>query len=77
MNVRQSVDEKAAGEWGGWSDTNLMRRTYTHAECTKDKVHSAFYAGLRAAEKATGLLLQEDGVGKRSSATPRRRKKAG
>lgn len=57
MNVRQSVDEKAAGEFGGWSDTALMRRTYTHAEEVSGKVHDAFYRGLRDAEKLTGLSL--------------------
>ena len=57
MNVRQKLDEKAAGDWGGWSDTGLMRRTYTHAEDTQAKVHDAFYRGLREAEKKTGLTL--------------------
>lgn len=73
MNVRQRLDEKAAGEFGGWSDTNLMRRTYTHAEGTKEKVHSAFYAGLRAAEAATGLQLQDGTGGKLSTAKPKRK----
>lgn len=57
MNVRQSVDEKAAGEFGGWSDTALMKRTYTHAEGVSGKVHEAFYRGLRDAEKLTGISL--------------------
>lgn len=57
MNVRQPIDAKAAGEFGGWADTALMQRTYTHAEDTAGKVHEAFYAGLRAAEEATGLTL--------------------
>lgn len=61
MNVRQPIDEKAAGEWGGWSDTALMRRTYTHAESVEDKVHEAFYKGLRQAEAATGLTLAATG----------------
>lgn len=58
MNVRQKLDEKAAGEFGGWADTALMRRTYTHAEDTADKVHAAFYVGLKEAEAATGLALR-------------------
>lgn len=58
MNIRQSIDEKAAGEFGGWADTALMRRTYTHAEDTSSKVHAAFYLGLREAENATGLKLR-------------------
>lgn len=57
MNVRQAIDEKAAAEFGGWSDTALMRRTYTHAEDTAGKVHDAFYKGLRAAEQTTGLTI--------------------
>jgi hypothetical protein len=42
MNVRQGVDEKAAAEFGGWSDFALMRRTYTHAEDTSEKISRAF-----------------------------------
>lgn len=57
MNVRQPIDPKAAGEFGGWADTGLMQRTYTHAEDTAGKVHASFYAGLREAEKETGLTL--------------------
>ncbi|MEO1968558.1 MAG: tyrosine-type recombinase/integrase [Sphingomonadaceae bacterium] len=64
MNVRRGVDEKAAGSWGGWSDTNLMRRTYTHAEAVEAKMHEAFYEGLREAEDATGFSL----VGSRNAA---------
>lgn len=58
MNVRQPVDEKAAGQYGGWDDTGLMRRTYTHAEEASVKVHKAQLAGLREAEAATGLTLK-------------------
>jgi len=61
MNVRQSIDEKAAGEWGGWSDTALMKRTYTHAEGVAGKVHDAFYRGLKEAEKLTGISLSTSG----------------
>ncbi len=57
MNVRQGIDEKAAGEFGGWSDTILMRRTYTHAEQTADKIHEAQRRGLRVAERKTKLKL--------------------
>lgn len=57
MNVRQAIDEKAAGEFGGWSDTTLMRRTYTHAEKTAQKVHRAQRRGLRLAEKKTKISL--------------------
>lgn len=58
MNVRQPIDEKAAGAFGGWDDTGLMRRTYTHAEAAAEKVHEAFRAGLRIAEAETGLTLK-------------------
>jgi hypothetical protein len=49
MNVRQGIDEKAAGEFGGWSDTSLMRKTKPHAEQTAEKIHEAQMRGLRAA----------------------------
>ncbi|WP_292931929.1 tyrosine-type recombinase/integrase [Novosphingobium sp. PASSN1] len=65
MNVRQGIDEKAAGEFGGWSDTSLMRRTYTHAEQTAEKIHEAQMRGLRAAEQATKLTLFSSPDGKR------------
>ncbi|OCC25336.1 integrase [Croceicoccus estronivorus] len=57
MNVRQSIDEKAAGAFGGWSDTNLMRRTYTHAEDEVIKVHRALETGLKRAQRKTKLKL--------------------
>jgi integrase len=62
MNVRQSVDEKAAGAFGGWSDTALMKRTYTHAEEVSGKVHDAFYRGLKEAEKKTGIKLSDSPI---------------
>jgi integrase len=60
MNVRQGVDEKAAAEFGGWSDFALMRRTYTHAEETSEKISQAFYRGLSKAEQSTGLRLKKE-----------------
>lgn len=57
MNVRQPVDEKAAGEFGGWADTSLMRRTYTHAEQVTAKIHAAQRKGLRLAEEKTKIKL--------------------
>ena len=57
MNVRQGIDEKAAAEFGGWADTSLMRRTYTHAEQTTEKVHAAQLRGPREAEQKTNLTL--------------------
>ncbi|MDD3798268.1 MAG: hypothetical protein PHE36_03710, partial [Novosphingobium sp.] len=57
MNVRQPIDEKAAGAFGGWSDTNLMRRTYTHAEDEVIKVHRALETGLKRAQRKTKLKL--------------------
>jgi len=65
MNVRQGIDEKAAGEFGGWSDTSLMRRTYTHDEQTTEKIHEAQLRGLRAAEQATKLTLFSSSEAKR------------
>ncbi len=60
MNVRQAVDEKAAGKFGGWSDTGLMRRTYTHAEDVVTKIHAGFRTGLVQAENQTGIKLLKD-----------------
>lgn len=57
MNVRSPVDEKAAGDFGGWSDTGLMRRTYTHPEQAAEKIHKAQRKGLRIAEKRTRIKL--------------------
>lgn len=60
FNVRQAVDEKAAGEFGGWSDTGLMRRTYTHSEDVVAKIHAGFRTGLVQGEITTGLKLRKD-----------------
>lgn len=57
FNVRQPVDEKAAGQYGGWSDTGLMKRTYTHAEDADAKINDSFRTGLVQAEMRTGLKL--------------------
>lgn len=59
MNVRQPIDEKAAGEFGGWSDLALMKRTYTHSEDHEAKVLASIRTGLVQAEKETGLRLAE------------------
>lgn len=56
-NVRQPVDEKAAGKFGGWRDTALMKRTYTHAEDADGKILGSFRTGLVQAENETGLKL--------------------
>ncbi|MGJ0508950.1 MAG: tyrosine-type recombinase/integrase [Methylocystis sp.] len=61
FNVRQPVDEKAAGQFGGWKDLALMKRTYTHAEDAGGKILAAFRTGLEHAEKATGLKLMKSG----------------
>lgn len=58
--VRQGTDDKAAGEYGGWRDTELMRRTYTHAEGAEDKILAGFRTGLVQAESRTGLKLLKD-----------------
>lgn len=60
MNVRQRVDEKAAAQFGGWSDISLMKKTYTHAEDSSAKIHRAQSRGLRMAEKKTKLRLARD-----------------
>jgi len=58
MNVRQGIDEKAAGDFGGWADTSLMKRTYTHAEQTAIKIHDAQRRGIKIAEASTNLKLR-------------------
>jgi integrase len=55
--VRQGTDDKAAGKYGGWRDTGLMRRTYTHAEDAEGKILAGFRTGLVQAEQRTGLKL--------------------
>jgi integrase len=55
--VRQGTDDKAAGKYGGWRDTGLMRRTYTHAEDAESKILAGFRTGLVQAEERTGLKL--------------------
>jgi integrase len=59
MNVRQKVDEKAAGAFGGWSDTILMRKTYTHVEERDAKIHKAQTDGLQEAEARLGITLRK------------------
>ena len=60
LNVRENVDEKAAGAFGGWSDLNLMRNTYTHAEDTETKINEALIRGLLKAEIKTKLKLRKE-----------------
>jgi integrase len=60
MNVRERVDEKAAGAFGGWSDLNLMRNTYTHAEDAEIKINQALRRGLLKAERKTRLKLRKE-----------------
>lgn len=59
MNVRQPIDEKAASSFGGWADISLMKRTYTHAEDTSNKVHLAQAAGIARAEAKTKIRLRK------------------
>lgn len=60
--IRQGVDSKAVGKFGGWSDTVLLARTYTHAEGFEDKILAGFRTGLVQAETATGLKLLKTGT---------------
>jgi integrase len=57
MRVRQGVDKQSASAFGGWSDVELMDRTYTHAEDASAKIAHAFRTGLAQAEAQTGLKL--------------------
>ncbi|MFN3456306.1 MAG: tyrosine-type recombinase/integrase [Novosphingobium sp.] len=58
LNVRHAIDEKSAAAFGGWSDVNLMKRTYTHAEEIATKVHEAQLAGMARAEAKTKIKLR-------------------
>lgn len=52
MCVRQGVDYKSVAEIGGWADTQMLHRTYTHAEDSAEKVLSALRTGrVQAAAK--------------------------
>lgn len=55
--VRQGTDAKAAAKYGAWSDTQMLAKTYTHAEGVEAKIHAGFRTGLVHAEKRTGLKL--------------------
>lgn len=58
--VRQGVDGKAIAEVGGWADTTMIDRVYTHAEDADAKILEAFRTGRVQAEKRTGLKLRKD-----------------
>lgn len=60
LKVRQRVDGKAVGHFGGWADTSLLERTYTHAEDVEGKIHRGLRTGRVQAEKRTGLKLAGD-----------------
>lgn len=62
MRVRQGVDKKAVGEFGGWSDTELLDSTYTHGEDSDAKILEAFRTGRVQAEKETGIKLRDSNV---------------
>lgn len=55
--VRQGVDGQAIAAVGGWSDTTMIDRVYTHAEDSDAKILEAFRTGRVQAEKRTGLKL--------------------
>lgn len=59
FKVRQGIDGKAVAEFGGWSDTSMLDRVYTHAEGSEDKILGAFRTGRVHAEKRTGLKLRK------------------
>jgi integrase len=59
--IRQGSDSKAVGKFGGWSDTVLLARTYTHAEDFESKILAGFRTGLVQAENETGLKLVKTG----------------
>lgn len=60
QRVRQSVDGQAIATVGGWADTTMIDRVYTHAEDADAKILAAFRTGLVQAEKSTGLKLAKE-----------------
>lgn len=62
QGIRQGVDMKAVGEFGGWSDTAMLHKTYTHAEDFEAKILAGFRTGLVQAENETGLKLLAGGA---------------
>jgi integrase len=60
MRVRRGIDKKAVGDFGGWSDTELLDRTYTHGEDSEGKILGGFRTGLVQAENLTGLKLLKE-----------------
>lgn len=60
--VRQGTDAKAVASYGAWSDTQMLSRTYTHAEGVEGKILEAFRTGREQAEADTGLKLLKRNV---------------
>lgn len=61
MVVRRGVDAQATAQFGAWSDTTMLSKTYTHPEDVSAKILKANRTGRVQAEKRTGLkLLKED-----------------
>lgn len=59
MRVRQGVDGQAMAHVGGWADTTMIDRVYTHAEDADAKILEAFRTGRVQAENQTGLKLRK------------------
>jgi integrase len=59
QRVRQGVDGQAIATVGGWADTTMIDRVYTHAEDADAKILKAFRTGRVQAEKTTGIKLRK------------------
>lgn len=51
MKIRQGVDSQSVAAMGGWSDTTMLDRVYTHAEDSDAKILDAFRTGRVQAEQ--------------------------
>jgi len=59
MKIRQGVDGQSVASVGGWSDTAMLDRVYTHAEDSGNKILDAFRTGRVQAENRTGRKLRK------------------
>jgi len=65
LKVRQKVDGQAIAQVGGWSDTSLIERVYTHGEDSDSKILEALRTGLVQAQN-NAMAKTEDVLGKKA-----------
>ena len=64
LKVRQKVDGQAIAQVGGWSDTSLIERVYTHGEDSDSKILEALRTGLVQAQN-NAMAKTKDVLGKK------------